>query len=88
MSHVKITASFTQELAERLDAEARTRALSRSSMLGEAVTEYFRQKDREAFQQGIRAVLEEETAEERAEREAWLGFQRRQAQKLVDHGAW
>jgi hypothetical protein len=88
MSHVKVTASFPEELARRIDDEARKRGLSRSALLTEAADAHFRRLDREEFQAAIRAVLAEETDEDRRERDLWLKFQRRQARSLLERDDW
>lgn len=88
MGHVKITASFPEELAQRLDREARKRDLSRSSMLGEAVEQFFRQLDREEFQSAIREVLSQETNQDRSDEDAWLRFSKRQARAWLEPEEW
>jgi metal-responsive CopG/Arc/MetJ family transcriptional regulator len=88
VAHVKITASLSEELARRLDGEAQRRELSRSSVLGEIVERHFRHQDRAEFQAAIRAVLAAETDEDRAERDAWLRFSRRQARAFLEPETW
>ena len=84
MTHVKVTASLPEELARRIDEEAKRRGLSRSAMLGEAVDAHFRREDRERFQAAIREVLVQETDEDRAEQDAWLAFSKRQMRRLLE----
>ena len=88
MGHVMVTASFSEEIADRLDREARRRELSRSSLLGEVLDEYFRRLDRQEFQSAIRQALANETEEGREEEEAWLRFSRRQAGELLSREDW
>lgn len=88
MAHVKITASFPEELAARLDKEAHRRELSRSSLLGEVLAQYFRDLETEEFQRQIARVLDGETEEERDEESQWLKFARRQARNRIESEDW
>jgi metal-responsive CopG/Arc/MetJ family transcriptional regulator len=84
VTHVKVTASLPEELAKRIDSEAAKRGVSRSALLAEAADAHFRRQDREDFQAGIRAALAEQTDEDRAERDAWLAFARRQMRQILE----
>ena len=88
MTHVKVTVSLPEELARRIDEEASRRGLSRSAMLGEAVDAHFGREDRERFQAAIRDALAQESDDDRAERDAWLAFQRRQVRARMEPSEW